>query len=104
MLTRPTPLSWEILGARRVSTRSSTCESGMELEVTAKVSTGASAGFVFLLVGGAGGLGGGKNFLGFFVGVVLSFPRVPFRCSCKYSPSRERGRRPPRLIPARPRP
>ena len=48
MVTRPTPLSCEIFGASRVSTRSSTCESGIELEVIASVSTGASAGFVLL--------------------------------------------------------
>ena len=48
MLTRPTPLSCEILGARRVSTRSSTCDSGMEFEVMARVRTGASAGLVLL--------------------------------------------------------
>src|SRR5258708_28069199 len=64
MLTRPTPLSCEILGARRVSTRSSTCDSGMELEVTAKVSTGASAGIVFVVIGGGGGVGGGKHSAG----------------------------------------
>ena len=48
MLTRPTPVSCAILGASRVSTRSSTCGSGIELEVMARVSTGASAGFVLL--------------------------------------------------------
>src|SRR5258707_6752534 len=71
MLTRPTPLSWEILGARRVSTRSSTCESGMELEVTAKVSTGASAGVGFIEMGGRRGLGGGKHLVG--VGSVCDY-------------------------------
>jgi hypothetical protein len=30
MLTRPTPVSCEIFGASRVSTRSSTCDSGIE--------------------------------------------------------------------------
>ena len=48
MVTRPTPLSCEIFGASRVSTRSSTCESGIEFEVIASVSTGASAGLVLL--------------------------------------------------------
>ncbi len=48
MVTRPTPLSWEIFGASRVSTRSSTWDSGMDLEVMARVSTGASAGLVLL--------------------------------------------------------
>ena len=48
MLTRPTPLSCEIFGARRVSTRSSTCDSGIVFEVIASVRTGASAGFVLL--------------------------------------------------------
>ncbi len=48
MLTRPTPLNCEIFGASRESTRSSTCESGIESEVTASVITGASAGLVLL--------------------------------------------------------
>ena len=42
------PANCEILGASRVSTRSSTCARGMEFEVIASVSTGASAGFVLL--------------------------------------------------------
>ena len=48
MLTRPTPASCEILGASRVSTRSSTVESGIALVVIASVNTGASAGLVLL--------------------------------------------------------
>ena len=48
MLTRPTPLSWEIFGASRVSTRSSTVESGMVVDVMPRVRMGASAGFVLL--------------------------------------------------------
>ena len=48
MLTRPTPLSCEMFGARRVSTRSSTCDSGIVSEVMASVRTGASAGLVLL--------------------------------------------------------
>ncbi len=48
MLTRPTPVSCEIFGARRVSTRSSTCDSGMFFELIASVRTGASAGLVLL--------------------------------------------------------
>ena len=48
MLTRPTPEICEILGARRVSARSSTCESGISFEVSASVSTGASAGLDLL--------------------------------------------------------
>jgi len=40
------PLSWAIFGTSRVSTMSSTCESGIDLDVTASVSTGASAGLV----------------------------------------------------------
>src|ERR1700686_932542 len=51
MVTRPTPLSCEILGASRVSTRSSTWESGMEFEVKARVSTGESAGLVLRWIG-----------------------------------------------------
>ena len=48
MLTSPTPLSCEIFGASRVSTRSSTCDSGIESDVIAIVSIGASAGLVLL--------------------------------------------------------
>ena len=43
-LTRPTPGSWEIFWASLVSTMSWTLVSGSDLEVTAKVRTGASAG------------------------------------------------------------
>ena len=46
MLTRPTPGNCEILGARRVSAKSSTLESGSVLEVRARVRIGVSAGFV----------------------------------------------------------
>src|SRR5580704_17944734 len=60
MLPRPTPLSCAILGARRVSTRSSTWESGIDFELTAIVSTGASAGFVLLYTGGDGRLAGNR--------------------------------------------
>ena len=48
MLTSPTPLNCEIFGASRVSTKSSTCDSGNESDVIASVSTGASAGLVLL--------------------------------------------------------
>ncbi len=48
ILTSPTPLNWEIRGARRVSTRSSTCDKGKVSDVMASVSTGASAGLVLL--------------------------------------------------------
>ena len=48
METRPTPGSCEILGARRVSARSSTFDSGMVLEVSARVTMGVSAGLVLL--------------------------------------------------------
>jgi hypothetical protein len=47
MLTKPTPGSCEIFCARRVSARSSTCISGIVLEVNAKVRIGASAGLTF---------------------------------------------------------
>ncbi len=47
MLTRPTPGSCEIFCARRVSAKSSTVVSGSVFEVSASVSTGASAGFTF---------------------------------------------------------
>ena len=48
MVTRPTPVSWEILGASRVSARSCTWDRDSDLEVSARVSTGASAGLVLL--------------------------------------------------------
>ncbi|MDF9793562.1 hypothetical protein M2440_004263 [Methylorubrum extorquens] len=44
MLTRPTPAIWLIFWASRVSARSRTCVSGIVAEVSASVSTGASAG------------------------------------------------------------
>jgi hypothetical protein len=46
-VTRPTPETWLIFCASRVSTRFCTSVSGSESEVTASVSTGASAGFTF---------------------------------------------------------
>src|SRR2546430_17388926 len=58
-LTRPTPGSCEIFCARRVSARSCTLVSGSTSEVSARVSTGASAGVVLLLIGGGGGGGRG---------------------------------------------
>ncbi len=48
MLTRPTPEICEIFCARRVSTRSWICGSGMPSEVTARVRIGASAGLTLL--------------------------------------------------------
>jgi len=48
MLTRPTPGNCDILGARRVSARSSTLESGRSVEVKASVRIGVSAGLVLL--------------------------------------------------------
>ena len=48
MLTSPTPGSCEIFCASRVSARSSTCDSGIVLEVSASVRIGASAGLVLL--------------------------------------------------------
>src|ERR1035438_146103 len=44
MLTRPTPGNCDILGARRVSARSSTFDSGSSVEVRARVRMGVSAG------------------------------------------------------------
>ena len=44
-VTRPTPFTWLIFSARRVSTMLRTSVSGKVSEVTASVSTGASAGF-----------------------------------------------------------
>ena len=44
MLTTPTPLICEIFCAMRVSARSSTSVSGITLEVSPRVRTGASAG------------------------------------------------------------
>ena len=48
MLTRPTPGNCEIFGAKRVSARSSTAESGMSSDVSANVRMGVSAGFDLL--------------------------------------------------------
>ncbi len=45
MLTSPTPGSWEIFCASRVSTKSSTCVSGIVFDVSPSVRIGASAGF-----------------------------------------------------------
>src|SRR5580704_18556451 len=60
MLTRPTPLSWEILCAMRVSASSSTLGKGTTEEVMASVRIGASAGLVLLYIGGTGRLLGRK--------------------------------------------
>ena len=54
MLTRPTPLSWLIFCASRVSARSSTCVSGSRLLVSASVRMGVSAGLVLAYTGGLG--------------------------------------------------
>ncbi|MCY1403546.1 hypothetical protein D9M71_187300 [compost metagenome] len=51
MLTRPTPEICEIFCARRVSTRSWICGSGMLSDITARVRIGASAGFTLLNTG-----------------------------------------------------
>jgi len=48
MLTRPTPGSWEIFWANRVSAKSSTLDSGRLFEVSARVRMGASAGLILL--------------------------------------------------------
>ncbi|OIQ66892.1 hypothetical protein GALL_515350 [mine drainage metagenome] len=48
MLTRPTPETWEIFCASRVSAKSSTLISGRVREVSASVMMGASAGFTLL--------------------------------------------------------
>ena len=53
-VTRPTPLTCEIFCASRVLTRFCTSVSGRLLEVTANVSTGASAGLTLAYTGGAG--------------------------------------------------
>ena len=47
-VTRPTPETWEIFCATRVSTMSSTWVIGMAEEVTARVMIGGSAGFTLL--------------------------------------------------------
>src|SRR5580704_1485152 len=54
ILTRPTPWSWEILCAIRVSANSSIFGSGTVVDVMANVRIGASAGFVLLYTGGTG--------------------------------------------------
>ncbi len=48
IVTRPTPASCEIFGASRVSASDCTSLSGSTSEVSASVSTGASAGFTLL--------------------------------------------------------
>src|ERR1700679_3708473 len=58
ILTRPTPGNCEILGARRVSARSSTFDSEIFSDVSANVKIGVSAGFVLLYIGGVGRSGG----------------------------------------------
>src|SRR5262245_12446741 len=54
MLTNPTPGSCEIFWARLVSVRSCTRVRGKVSEVTARVSTGVSAGLTLLYTGGVG--------------------------------------------------
>jgi hypothetical protein len=54
MLTRPTPGSWAIFWASRVSARSSTWGSGKVAEVSPSVRIGVSAGFTLLYTGGFG--------------------------------------------------
>ena len=58
MLTNPTPVTCEIFGDSCVSARSSTADSGISVEFSASVSTGASAGFDLLYTGGAGRFAG----------------------------------------------
>ena len=53
-VTRPTPETWEIFCATRVSTMSSTWVIGIAEEVTARVMIGGSAGFTLLYTGGLG--------------------------------------------------
>jgi hypothetical protein len=54
MLTRPTPGSWAIFWASRVSARSSTWGNGRVAEVSPSVRIGVSAGFTLLYTGGFG--------------------------------------------------
>src|SRR3954452_108973 len=61
MVTSPTFGSCEILGARRVSARSSTEDSGIDLEVSPSVRMGASAGLVLAYTGGLGRSRGRKD-------------------------------------------
>ena len=58
MLTKPTPVICEIFGASRVSAKSSTCDNAIVDELSASVSTGASAGFDLLYTGGVGRFAG----------------------------------------------
>ncbi len=58
MLTSPTPGSWAIFWASRVSARSSTWGSGKVAEVSPRVRMGVSAGFTLLYTGGFGRSGG----------------------------------------------
>src|SRR5215475_11670518 len=54
IVTNPTPDSWEILGARRVSARSSTADNGSVGDDSDNVTIGVSAGFTLLYRGGVG--------------------------------------------------
>src|SRR5947207_971023 len=54
MLTRPTPDNCEIFWASRGWAKSSTLDKGIVCEVSARVSTGASAGLILLYIGGFG--------------------------------------------------
>ena len=62
MVTSPTPVTWEIFCARRVSTRSSILGSGSEVDVIASVMMAVSAGLTLLYVGGLGRSRGRKLF------------------------------------------
>ena len=48
MVTRPTPESCESFGTRRLSAKSCTCVSGSEVELSASVAMGVSAGLTLL--------------------------------------------------------
>ena len=52
--TRPTPLTWLILSARRVLTRFCTSVNGRVSDVMARLKIGASAGLTLAYKGGAG--------------------------------------------------
>src|SRR5262249_25155864 len=67
-----TPGSWAIFCTSRVSARSCTAVSGSASDVSASVSTGASAGLTLLYTGGVGGGLGGEG----GAGVVARLDRL----------------------------
>ena len=94
MLTRPTPEICEIFCARRVSTRSWICGSGMPSDITARVRIGASAGFTLLNTG----------WFGRSLGSRLCAALIAAWTSCRSRRCRKWTTRPSRWSPCTPAP